>query len=237
MIKRSGIGAMVGLCGLLIVTGCKRCEQSELASLAFTPPEMKINPYSGKEVLTFISLGGDTIVFPAGTRSLLQDQYFRYDYETAKLDHNGCQGDYYYTQQDYTGRWDSIHKSYFALRLGFLYTIARPMAGMYFDMFFSTGNPDSYGFDGDFCFETDTLLNRSGSNDSIRKFHPLLAIGPRSFEKVYELYGYNYKEKTKEGIPFAYYTIKEGLVGFLTNKGETWYLDKVSRNSKESETR
>ena len=98
------------ICSLLFF-GCKKCVQTQIAYLKFTQDELKIDPYSGKEHLRFIGSSGDTVVFQNGSRFNSHLVVYKDDYETAKLDHNGCQGDYYGKDQDAMMMYDSALKS------------------------------------------------------------------------------------------------------------------------------
>ena len=80
---------------LILFSSCYKCEQQQTATLRFTNDELKINPYSGNELLIFKDINGDSIAFPKGVRDTRNMRIYQYDYEAAKFDHHGCQGDYF----------------------------------------------------------------------------------------------------------------------------------------------
>ena len=218
----------------MIFSQCKRCEPNQVGSFTFTQDELRINPYSGNEILIFKELNGYTIYFPPGVRKTENWRGYEYDYETAKIYHNGCQGDFYDSQNDWMEKIDSSDKSRFDITLQFRYTMNKPSYDKGFMMYFWIKVPKLYCFLGHFNFEVDTLLNyknkssSSYSSDSVVAFHTTWEVGPKVFNNVYELFCKNPDSRDTAWISTAYYCLKEGLVGFKTTFGRTWYLNEIN---------
>jgi hypothetical protein len=223
----------LGLSFSLLFTRCQKCVQNEIGYLKFTQDELRINPYTAEEVLIFIDQNGDSVIFPAGVRKTEVREVHKYDYETAKLDHHGCQGDYFFADNNFMEKNDPKFPSSLSITLNFRYTIDKPNSDKAFTMFFFIETPKVYGFMGDYNFMLDTLLNYKTRyttqfyKDSVAAFHSILTLGPKTFFKVYELYCHNPDYRDTAWISTAYYSIKDGLVGFKTSFGETWHLDKI----------
>jgi hypothetical protein len=217
---------------LYVCSGCYKCDQQLVATLKFTPEELRINPYSCTEVLHFKSIDGQTVYFPKGVRQTECREIHKYDYETAKLDYHGCQGDYYITDYNWMVKTDSLSNSRFDINLSFRFTLDKPTSDMGFDLYFWIKVPESLCFWGFYNFTSDSILNyyNNYSNldykDSIVTFHPTFELGPTIFYNIYELYCHNPDHRDTTWISTAYYSIKDGLVGFKTNFGKTWYLEK-----------
>jgi hypothetical protein len=214
--------------GLLIVlcTSCYKCAQNQTANLSFTPNDLRINPYTGFETLIFKNLYGDSIVFSHGKRETEQYTQYQYDYETAKLDHHGCQGDYFTAQKNWTVfQTNSVENgSNLDINLYFIYTLYNPASGKMINLFFFHGK-DNSGFDGDFLFDNDTLYNYNINHDSIVAYHNVLTLGPKQYTNVYELYCHNGDPRNQEWFSIAYYSMKTGFCGFRSNFGAVWYLE------------
>ena len=212
------------------LTNCYKCEQNQVANLKFTQDELKINPYTGNEVLIFKNSNADSIVLPKGYRDSEISEIYKYDYETAKLDHHGCQGDYYYRETNYFSTQQNNPEAGLTIDLYFLYQLSNPTSEKLFDMFIYTKNTTFCGFSGRYQFNVDTLKNYSvystiPDHDSIAAFHSLFVINNKVYTNVYELHCQNKDTRFPEYYSLAYYSIKDGLVGFKTNYGTTWYLD------------
>jgi hypothetical protein len=77
-------------------------------------------------------------------------------------------------------------------------------------------------------FNHDTLYDKYPSSDSVYLYHQSITLGPKNFEKVYELFLYRSLNLNGDWATSLYYTIKEGIVGFNTNLGKKWYLDQIN---------
>jgi hypothetical protein len=217
---------------LLILAACnKPCNQHQVAELRFTPEDLTINPYKGDEVLVFKSPAGGSVYFPAGQRKTENEIFYEYDTESAKIDHDGCQGDYYTTQYDWMVKSAVGIESRLDINLNFHYTMEKPRKGTGFTLYFWIKDPGLLCFWANYDFKPGILMNDSiwtrypGYTDSIVALHPVLHLGPREFSDVYELYGHNPDHRDTAWICTAYYSIAQGLVGFKTTGGKTWYLD------------
>ena len=208
-------------------SSCRKCVQHQIADLKFTPKDLSINPYTGNEILIFKNLNGDSIVLSKGVRKLERYTRYQYDNETAKLDHHGCQGDYFTADEDRSGfntnPDDSITS--FLINLNYLYTLDNPNSDKIIWLLFHQGNNNS-GFWGNFRFNDDSLFNYPAKIDSIVAFHNQINIGPKSFTNVYELYGHNEDTRNPEWFSTAFYSVTDGFCGVKSNFGQIWYLFK-----------
>jgi hypothetical protein len=180
--------------------------------------------------LTFKNLNGDSVIFPSGVRKTEINEFHKYDYETAKVDHNGCQGDYFDADYNWMIKNTNVSNSRLDIHLNFLYTLSNPTTEreLWLYFWFDTISP-IYCFWGYYRFKFDTLYNEPYKGDSIVSYKPLITIGPKTFNNVYELFCVNPDDRQQEWISIAYYSINQGLVGFKSHFGKTWYLDKISK--------
>jgi hypothetical protein len=214
---------------ILSLSGCKKCVQNKIADLRFSKEELKVDPYSSNEHLTFIGSSGDTVVFQNGFRLNNHRRVYKYDSETAKVDHDGCAGDYFDIDEEKMMMADSTLKTNLFIFLDFLYSWSNPSDEKTFHLSFGYGKQPLIYFDGIYKFNADTLLNMKASNpkyDSIVAFHPIWESGSNIFYDVYELFNYNSDVGNTPRISTAYYSIKEGLLGFKTTSGTTWNIKK-----------
>jgi hypothetical protein len=217
----------------VLCTNCnKKCVETQIAVLKFTQNELSINPYDGAEILTFKNSDGDSIVFPKGTRKTEVQVITKISSGDAMEYHNGCTGDYFNKDYNWMEKINEDYHSRFDINLKFLYSFEHPIMDKEIELFFYSwvnSQPGGDGFDGFYKFKVDTIYNELYPGDSIVSYYNVLAIGPKAFNNVYELCCENPDTRNKEWFSIAYYTIKEGLVGFKTNFGQTWYLDKISK--------
>jgi hypothetical protein len=219
---------------LFLVTSChKPCTQAQVADLRLTANDLKINPYSGEEILIYKTLNEDSVYFPSGVRKTESHVSYTYDSESAKLDHDGCQGNYFQAQDNWMIKNDSLSDSRLDITLGFRYTLREPKTDKGFGLYFWIMGPQLLCFWGSYNFQEGALLNYTTAStnpsyrDSIVSYNPVISIGPKEFYNVYELYCQNPDDRDTAWISIAYYNLTDGLVGFKTTYGKTWYLDKI----------
>jgi|WetSurMetagenome_2_1015567.scaffolds.fasta_scaffold239593_1 hypothetical protein len=220
---------------LLAVTGCnKHCEQNQVINLRFTDNELKINPYSGEETLIFKTTDEDSIAFYSGIRMVDTYRSYTYDYETAKIYHDGCQGDFFQAESNNLIKEDSINPNYLSITLRFCYELKKPNSEKEFGLFFYIKAPQLLCFNAIYNFQEDTLIQyrpysvNYPRRDSIVSYNPVITIGQKEFYNVYELYSRNPDPRDTAWISIAYYNFVDGLVGFKSSYGQTWYLYKKS---------
>ena len=206
------------LSAILFISCQNKCQNSQVADLKFSDEELKINPYTGKERLTYSSSANDNIVFPEGDRYSIEQKYFT----DPNSPESACKNNYYY------GETNSMYKndgnSVFNIILIYNYTdFYRSDLRKRFDLYIFIRKLNA-SFNGSFIFGQDTLMRDISNNyDSIVDFQMTKVIGPRTFDKVYELYAHNEGAKDTAWIPTVFYSIKQGLVGFKTNNGNIYY--------------
>ena len=228
--KKFILGLCVCILSLVFFSCKKKCEQNQIVDLKFTQNDLIINPYSGDEVLIFKNLAGDSLTFNNGRR--YNDRYTEYQigYEEAKLYNSGCQGDFFNADKNVTIFWRIPHDSEtnLSITLYFLYSFKNPTLKTSINLFFFHGR-DITGFDATFEFRKDSLFNFPGKPDSIVAYHDQIMIGTKTFYRVYELSCQNGDLRNLEWFKIAYYSITEGYLGFLSNLGQLWYLDRKKK--------
>jgi len=213
---------------ILIFNSCHEmvCLEKELPSVKFTPSDFQIVPYDGKETLVFKSLNARSITYYGNNRN----------YETRIVTENpqeysysGCKGTYYETNGSIV---------FFQAAEGF----DRFSINMYFTNSFDSGfskkliqfglefNGDSIRtFGGEYYFSEDTLFSgkpKYGVATSIKGYYKTIQFGQNYYNNVYEFNGdYESGDKQSEWISSLYYNFSNGIVGFSTNKGKSWYLE------------
>ncbi len=212
------------------LNSCNKCDQMYVADFTFSSKDLSINPYTGSEMLVFKDLNGDSLILANGWRH--NDPYtrYQYDYETAKLDNHGCQGDYFTADYNRSGfiSDSASGKAIINIDLSFPFLFNHPVYYKNFRLNFHQGE-NITSFSGDFKFNNDTLYNYPEKHDSIVAFHQHVNVGPKTYTNVYELYGHNGDPRNDEWYSTAWYSVTEGLVGVRSNFGKLWYLDKLIR--------
>ena len=87
----------------ILLLGCMKetyddvgCIQNEIARLRLSNSDRAFNPYTGKELLTYKSTLGDSVVFPKGDRYLAPYIICEFPYR------DKCKGDYIRSEEDRT---------------------------------------------------------------------------------------------------------------------------------------
>jgi len=193
------------------------------ADLSFTQSDLNINPYKGNEQLVFRSLTGES--FNIAIRGRYKNRNEMYGYKDYS-DRNKCKGDYYYSERDETG-FNNVGSWLFSIILSFDYTLDNPVYDktIEFMVVLENGASPSYSVA---HFNPDTIYDKYPSRDSVYLYHKSITLGPKSFEKVYELFLYRSLNLNGDWATSLYYTIKEGIIGFNTNLGKKWYLDQIN---------
>ena len=213
---------------LAFCPGCMKtkCNQREIAHLTFTEEDLSINPYNGNEVLYFKSTDRESVVFSNGSRITKTYQEFKYDVEDAKEYHDGCRGDFFSKEYDYTDFRAQNDSNRMSVTLSNTYSFYQPQSVNYINLFFETSSLKGWGFSVSFEFRNDSLVDSEYMVDTIVAYHDQVTIGPKSYTGVIEIFAHQPLSACTEWFSTGYYSIKEGFVGFRTNTGITWYLDK-----------
>jgi hypothetical protein len=213
------------ICFIALLTTCKKekCNQHDIADFPFTQGDRSIIPYTGKEILIFKNMYGDSIVFERGVKkftSIADYQYTRHE----ALGFNDCQGDYITFEQDEVDFYSSVGHGYLQIILSNSCSFAYPKSGKYIVFNFFPGDSVNLHFDAIFQFSNDTLFDFSDRNDSIVGYHNQITFGAKTYSDVYELYQSNGDPEYNEWYKTAFYSTIDGLVGLRTNYGKLWYL-------------
>lgn len=223
-------GFLFGLVVFSFFISCRKeeCHPTQLADLRFTEIDLKMDPYTGSDSLTFISETGSGFSLTEFYRERKRDANYEIDYEEAKIYHDGCRGDFFYSEYDWMSKYDSLSDSRLVIQLFFNNILEHPGVYKYLNLFFYTHDPKLICFDARFIFSNDTIYNFPDPHyvirDSVRAFHQEIAILGKSFSNVYELSCSNPDHRDTAWISTAYYSVAKGLVGFKTTYGKRWVL-------------
>jgi hypothetical protein len=218
IIMKQLIFFLFSLSAILFISCQNKCQNSQVADLKFSDEELKINPYTGKERLTYFSSANDTIVFQEGDRSSMSQKYLT----DPNSPESACRNNYYYGEVNYM--YKNSENSFFTITLSYKYTdFYKNDLKKVFLLNIGIKKLDA-SFYGSFTFGQDTLMNGTSiSSDSIVDFQMTKVIGPNTFYEVYELQGQKEGPKDTAWISIVFYSIKQGLVGFQTNNGNVFY--------------
>jgi hypothetical protein len=209
---------LFSLSAILLISCENKCENSQVADLKFSDEDLKINPYIGKERLTYFSSANDTIVFQEGERSSTSQKYLT----DPNSPESACRNNYYYGEINSMDKYDE--NSFFKIILCYEYAdfYKNDLKKQFLLQIFIKKLDASYY--GSFSFGQDTLMRGTSiSSDSIVDFQMTKVIGPKTFYEVYELYGQKQGPKDTAWISTVYYSIQQGLVGFQTNNGNVYF--------------
>jgi hypothetical protein len=202
---------------ILFFDSCnKKCIQNQLSTLKFKQSELDDVPYKGNEQLVFLSTtNGQTYTFTITGRDSSFDTFYENYYRTEENNH--CLGNYYYSEVNKTSITPFNNYIRFLMDDAF-HSPTNAIKRIEFSFDINTNGIEGFH---DVCLVgADTLTS---TDYSIRAIDDSLMIGPKLFHHVYELLGdYN---SIDEYISLLFYSIKDGIVGFRTNKGKTWYLN------------
>ncbi|GEM_PF-1372823 len=212
-----------GMVSIFLFTECHRCHGTQQPSLSFSQEDLNINPYSGKEELIYKDSINDSIVFFGTGRATEQAFNYSSDPDGDELMLYHCFGDTYYCDWNHT-YFKTTSNGYIELDLNFSNYFRTGTIEKYLTFTINNGNPLIFYCYDSFCFNNDSIFKRSQStNDSVSAYYVSLHIGNKTFYNVYKLscqYG-NY----------LYYSIKDGLVGFISKNKTLFVLQKVSKLS------
>lgn len=215
----------------ILISGCEKCIQNQVAELMLTDEDLAINPYAKEDTLVFEDSFGDSATMWVDYRQSSVQSIYYYSPEDAKLYHNGCEGDYYIYEGNSTQVNSDNSNSSIQIVMAFLFNFENPTSGKYirFSIHFQgLACYSSYGFEPETIY---SLNFATGSDhDSVAGYYPSIVIGNKTFEGVYELYCFNYFNSTNERIETIYYSFSKGIVGFKSNLGRTWNLGSLSSN-------
>jgi hypothetical protein len=192
---------------LVSLTDCnKKCKNQFQGNLSFTVDELKIVPYSNQTNLIFINTLNDTINITTTTSSTKQDEIT----ELADYRNSDCLK-YYHCQNFGFVLKDSLNA--FEINIALQYALYPPEKALYIKVELPVKDSISH-------FSNFIYLK----NDSIQgPYYPTLTLGSRTFSYVHEFLTMDINP-VSDYLEFVYYTVKQGIVGFKSHNGKTWYL-------------
>jgi hypothetical protein len=197
-----------------IFNSCKKnCESENLGTFKFTSTDLQIIPYQGTDSLIFSDSLGNSITYNGIGRGSVEDYHDQYP--NLNNDPNFCIGNYFYTENNDVAFGVNGKDYHFGINLSLSMDSGSPFGQNIKKIF---GFDISYKDTKDWYFGI-TLnidgLRLSGNNIS---YKDSLKIGPNKFFSVYVM------TQNNDNLKTVFYTISQGVVGFRTNNGHTWYL-------------
>jgi hypothetical protein len=209
---------------LILAISCSKdkCVQHDLGHIYFTLTDLQICPYKGNEILVFKDSLGNTLTYKGIGRS---SDYNRTDYENPSPEPDICKGDFFNTEANYVEFQGT--SNYDIILINLTMDEGKPWHQNIKKYISININYD--GYVGCFFLQAsyfDSLrLYKYDTTKCILTFKDSLKIGLKKFNSVYilrQIEGY----PAVENLQYVFYTIKEGVVGFRTERnGTTWYLD------------
>jgi len=209
---------VISIIGVVLQYGCERCVMKELPSQNFTDKELHMVPY----------LKGDTLIFQCEktnetSKYRVIDKISAYEKFSRGNPHDKyssyCTGDWYYSQHIITSF--DIQNCGIELNISNSFEVGN--ISKILSIYFSIPNDTVIlQFHGMYKIGPDTIM--TGTNQ-VYAYHDSLTLNGTPFTNVYELLGMSYTPQ-HEYLKTAFYTLNQGLVGFLTNNGNIWSLKK-----------
>jgi hypothetical protein len=200
---------------LVTLASCNKCNKGNKATLKFTQEDLKINPYSLNDSVTFTLINSDDIYMIVSSRESQTSKIIEYTTWEVHECYN-----YALDEMNFTKLSNSDQNSWLKIDLGFTFSFKELTAQKVIRIYFSFNTADSIFFDAKYQYDNDSLFYLSSEyanpNDKIVQYHTYITIGPKNYNNVYELLCH-------DGTT-AYYSTQEGLVGCHNNLGKTWYL-------------
>jgi len=200
-------------------SSCHKCQEAQLPSQTFSQQELNVNPYFATETLVFKDFNGDSIEFVGVKRTTFQTKYFSNDPNGDEVMKDNCFGDYYYSENNSTVFQNPSNERHFELDLCFSNEFQTGTLEKQIIFNINNLNPTVYYYLETFCITTDSIFNSPSSPyNKVLAYYNSYQIGNKLFTKVYKL-------GCKSGN-YLFYTMKDGLVGFLTDKYILYSLQK-----------
>jgi hypothetical protein len=203
---------------------CDHCNDT-LDDKNFTLDEINIVPYTGNETIVLKDSVGDSICLTGqGRRSAMI-----YRSSNPEYDNNDCSTDYRNSEVVYFDyKFADMPDTTFSIWLDFYRPFYDKENVKDFTIFFydKSGNDGGHSiFSATYTFEVNSLMNPvSGSyfTSYISEFYNTFTLLNKTFTSVYEF------RNPYFGSFSVYYSIDQGLIGYIDSAGTKWYLDKIN---------
>jgi hypothetical protein len=198
-----------------------------LGDKRFTETDLKINPYTGTEILVFKDTIGDSLCFICEGRLSSYNHYIYEHYDPES--YSGCMGDYYKLEQNTTHFYGGADYSGINIDIG----IGNPFleTKKYIDIYVFYQDTKNWSFGCNFNFDSLSLINVTppaygyDPGGLVLCFNDSLSVGNIIHYSVFTLLQTNGPPLSSESnLKTVYYSIKKGIVGFKTDEGHLWYL-------------
>ena len=220
-IKKMKLGinlVVISIIGVVLLCGCERCVMKELPSQNFTDEELHMVPY----------LKGDTLIFRCEetnetSKYRVIDKISAYEKFSRGNPHDKyslyCTGDWYYSQHLIT----SFDIKNCGIELNISNSFEVGNISRILSIYFSIPNDIVIlQFYGRYKIGPDTIM--TGTNQ-VYAYHDSLTLNGTRSINVYELTRVSDTARP-DYLKTAFYSLNQGLVGFLTNNGNMWSLKK-----------
>jgi hypothetical protein len=206
-----------------LLTNC--CDSKLINEYTFSPADLKVNPYTGKETLIFNNVGGTSLTFASGSRNSSTETLYK---DLSLNEEKKCKGDYFQSEVNVTSFTSTDNELQIKVILYFYPFTDNSTAKKAIGIMADNIHVNS-GFGGrDAYFDEDTIYNHGPSvSDSSYIYHDSINLGPKSFTHVYE---FNLQASALATIDMVYYSIAEGIVGFDTRNQGIFYLVNQNKN-------
>ena len=218
IMRYSSIFLFVLITHLTLFSGCE-CREHQEVKYLFTSKELEINPYNIDDRFYLKNLSGDSVQYLVSSRNSSKVKYFGSSDE--------CDRGYYLYEFNYT-RIDSKDNQWEFLITLSSYPIFQN--DIYYNGigFAESTNPNQSNLkvaSRGLLYKNDSIYDYHSSSSAPILFHKAISIGPNSFNDIYEITLNLQEYETDLWVAKVFYSIKIGIVGYTTNKNETWYLD------------
>jgi len=220
------------ICILIVITfyvltfnSCKKqeCNPINEGNISFTQADINFIPYNNNtKTLIFLDSLGNSISYNNYTQWTNWGTY----YAGSTID--GCMGNYVNCEIYNTALYTKDSSGQIGIGFAFLNNpFNTNLKNLTKNMGISVEykNSQDWYFAGSFNFDDSHLYVYNPAISKIFAFDDSLKIGKKEFYSVYILQDFQNSDDLKiVNIPFIYYTIKNGVVGFKTENGHLWYL-------------
>jgi hypothetical protein len=213
------------LCLLLLFTRCHKCHDEQLATMAFSQDDLNINPYENGSNVTFIGSSNDTLKYPI-ERQMVNTAHFE-NSNTDDFALHGCKGRWYYSEYNTTSL-SNPGKPWIVINLDFTVSYTG-QGGKLVGFFVHFPDTTIEDFAVPLKFDNGVIMNLDSYDPSSSQYLEALLdsvkIGPNVYHNVYEIVNEPvYQGKYTNWVSRFYYSISEGVVGYIMKGNEYYYL-------------
>ncbi len=204
---------------LALFSGCQ-CREHQEENYQFTSKELAINPYNINDRFYLKNLSGDSVQYLVSSRNSSKEKYFG-SYEEC---------DRYYNQFEFNATRidskDDLWEFLITLSSYQIFQNGTYYKGIGFAVSINPNQSNLKVASIGLVYRNDSIYDSHGSSCPPIVFHKFFSLGTNSFSDIYEIALCSDYNGTNLWATKIFYSIKVGIVGFTTNKNETWYRNK-----------